>query len=88
MSLPEYVTINGTSYASAKLSEAAKGQIDNVQMVDAEIVRLKQQLAIAQTARNAYCSALVGEVKTKEAPVAEKPKKARAPRKPKAVSPA
>ncbi|RZT10651.1 hypothetical protein SAMN05216319_0886 [Duganella sp. CF402] len=89
MSLPQYVTINGTSYASEKLSAAAKAQAANVQVVDAELARLQQQIAIAQTARNAYVAALIEAVKGKGEAVAaavEKPKKPRAPRKPKAVA--
>jgi hypothetical protein len=88
MSLPQYVTINGTSYASEKLSATAREQAANVQVVDAELARLKQQLAIAQTARNAYVAALIEAVKGKGEAVAaaEKPKKPRAPRKPKAVA--
>jgi hypothetical protein len=93
MSLPQYVTINGTSYASEKLSDAAKMQAVNVQVVDAELARLQQQVAIAQTARNTYVAALIEAVKGKGAAAAaaapaaaaeEKPKKPRAPRKPKA----
>lgn len=86
MSLPQYVTINGTSYASENLSEAAKAQAANVQVVDAELARLQQQIAIAQTARNAYVAALIEAVKGKDkAAPAEKPKKPRAPRKAKAA---
>ena len=88
MNLPQYVTINGTSYASEKLSAAAKQQAINIQAVDAELARLQQQVAFIQTARNTYVSALIEAVKGKgeatEAAAAEKPKKPRAPRKPKA----
>ncbi|WP_217907486.1 DUF6447 family protein [Massilia sp. BJB1822] len=85
MTLPQYVTINGTSYASANLSDAAKTQAVNIQVVDAELARLQQQTAIAQTARNTYVAALIEAVKGREASAAaEKPKKPRAPRKPKA----
>jgi hypothetical protein len=87
MSLPQYITINGTTYASERLSAAAKEQAVNVQVVDAELTRLQQRLAIAQTARNAYVAALIEAVKGKAgAAAAEKPKKPRAPRKPKAVA--
>jgi hypothetical protein len=81
MSLPEYITINGTNYTTAKLSAEAHAQVQNIQVVDAEIGRLQQQLAIAQTARNAYSSALLNAVKasTVEMPVAAK--KVRKPRK-------
>lgn len=84
MTLPEYLTINGTNYATAKFSDAAKSQVANVQVVDAEIARLQQQLAIAQTARNAYVAALFDAVKSKEDAPAEAAKKPRAPRKAKA----
>lgn len=88
MSLPEYITLNGTRYATAKLSEPAKVQIANIKVVDAEIARLNQQLAIAQTARNAYSNALIAELKgvKEEAPAAEAPKKPRAPAKKKAAA--
>jgi len=87
MNLPEYITINGTNYATSKLSDAAKAQIANVQIVDGEIARLQQQLAIAQTARNAYSNALIAELKSAkdDAPVVEAPKKPRAPAKKKAA---
>lgn len=85
MNLPQYININGTSYASEKLSDAAKQQAINIQVVDAELSRLQQQAAIAQTARNAYVAALLDAVKGKADTAAEeKPKKPRAPRKPKA----
>lgn len=85
MNLPQYITINGTAYASDKLTDAARQQAINIQAVDAELARLQQQSAIAQTARNAYVSALLDAVKGKsEAATEEKPKKPRAPRKPKA----
>jgi hypothetical protein len=84
MTLPQYITINGTSYASAKLSAEAKSQAANIQVVDAELARLQQQVAIAQTARNAYSAALIEAVKGRAEASAETPKKPRAPRKPKA----
>jgi hypothetical protein len=85
MTLPQYITINGTSYASEKLNDVAKMQAANIMVVDGELARLQQQVAIAQTARNAYTAALIDAVKGKEeAAAAEKPAKPRAPRKPKA----
>ena len=89
MTLPQYITINGTSYASANLNEAAKIQATNILAVDAELARLQQQTAFAQTARHAYANALIEAVKGREVAVAapaEKPKKPRAPRKPKAAA--
>lgn len=81
MTLPQTITINKTVYSTDKLSEASRGQIVNIQVVDAEIARLQQQLAIAQTARNAYSNALIELVKTKSETKPEaKPRKAAAPR--------
>jgi len=88
MPLPEYVTINGTQYATARLNPQALEQVNNLQAVDAELNHLRQRMAIAQTARNAYVSALLVSMKDK-GDLAEggqvsnegKPKKARAPRK-------
>lgn len=56
------VTIDGREYDLEKLSDAAKSQIGNIQVTDQEIARLQQQLAIAQTARQAYARALQGEL--------------------------
>lgn len=84
MTLPQYITINGTAYASDKLNAEARSQAANIQAVDAELARLQRQMAIAQTARNAYTAALIDAVKGRGEAAAEKPKKPRAPRKPKA----
>ena len=56
------VTIDEKEYDSEKLSEEAKGQIVNLQVVDQEIASLQQKLAIAQTARNSYAAALNREL--------------------------
>ncbi|MEX0429805.1 DUF6447 family protein [Spiribacter insolitus] len=56
------VTIDGREYDLEKLSDAAKSQLGNIQVTDQEIARLQQQLAIAQTARQAYARALQEEL--------------------------
>jgi len=52
------VTLDGKEYDSDSLSPEAKRQLTSLQVTDAEIQRLQIQLAIAQTARNAYATAL------------------------------
>jgi len=52
------LTIDGTEYDTEQLSEAAKSQVTNIQLVDQKIAQLQQELAIVQTARNAYVQAL------------------------------
>jgi len=56
------ITIDGTEYNVADLSENARNQIVNLRVTDAEIEKLKQQLAIFQTARTAYARALSEEL--------------------------
>jgi len=56
------ITIDGTEYNVADLSDNAKQQIANLRVTDAEIEKLKQQLAIYQTARTAYARALSEEL--------------------------
>ena len=53
------VTINGKTYKIADLSEDARKQLISIQITEAEIKRIQAQLAIAQTAKNAYQQALV-----------------------------
>ena len=61
------INVNGTKYAMADLSDAARVQVLNIQTVDREINRLKMQLAIAQTARLTYAAALNAALPAAEA---------------------
>ena len=56
------LTIDGREYATEELSEAAKAQVTNIQLVDQKLAQLQQELAIMQTARNAYAQALQAEL--------------------------
>ena len=60
------VTIGGTEYNLDDLSENARSQVVNLRVTDQEISKLKQQLAIFQTARTAYARALGEELPKKE----------------------
>ena len=62
MTEPTTITINDKEYILDDLSDAAKAQLGSLQLTDQEIIRLQQQLAIAQTARNAYAQALNAEL--------------------------
>lgn len=57
------ITINNQPYDTDTLPEAAKQQLQMLALTDAEINRLQTQLAIAQTAKNAYVRALAETVK-------------------------
>ena len=52
------VTIDSKEYDTETLSDEAKNHIQNVQFCEEKMVELKRELAIAQTARNAYAAAL------------------------------
>jgi hypothetical protein len=57
------IKINNTEYDTESLPDAAKQQLEMLALTDAEIRRLQAQLAIAQTAKNAYLRALGEAVK-------------------------
>lgn len=56
------ITINNQRYNIADMTDAAKQQLANVQLVDGEIAKRQQEIAIFQTARQAYVNALVAAV--------------------------
>ena len=62
---PQTITIDGTEYNVNDLSNNAKAQVTNLRVTDAEIEKLKQQLAIFQTARTASSRALSVELPAK-----------------------
>ena len=57
------ITINNQAYDTDTLPDAAKQQLQMLALTDAEIKRLQAQIAITQTARNAYARALADSVK-------------------------
>jgi len=52
------LNIDNREFDIEGLNENARKQVQNISIVDAEIQRLKVQLAIAQTAREAFVTAL------------------------------
>ena len=56
------ITIDGKEYDTDTLSEQAKATIGSLQFVDARMQQLRNELAIADTARMAYGRALKGEL--------------------------
>lgn len=54
----ETVTINGVDYELDSLSDDAKAQIAALQLVNERLVKAEQEVAILQTARNAYAHVL------------------------------
>lgn len=56
------ITINGIEYSAADLSDEAKNTLGSLQLVDQKIAQNQQEMAILQTARNAYARALSGKL--------------------------
>lgn len=52
------VTIDDKEYALDALSDEVKANLTSVQLVDQKIAQAQQEIAILQTARNAYVAAL------------------------------
>lgn len=52
------VTIDGTDYDLDEMSDNAKAQLESLVAVDKKIGEVQQDMAILQTARNAYAVAL------------------------------
>lgn len=52
------VTIDGREYELDDLAEDAKSQLANLNLCDQRMQQLQRDLAITQTARNAYAAAL------------------------------
>ena len=56
------ITVDGVDYKLADMSDAAKAQLANIQFVDAQIQQLRNEWAVADTARLGYTGALKGEL--------------------------
>jgi len=71
------ITIDDIVYAESDLSNEAKSELGSMQICDQRIEVLQTDLAIAQTARNAYANALNGLL-PKAAPKSKAKAKAKA----------
>jgi hypothetical protein len=52
------ITIDNKQYELDDLSKDAKAQLDSIVLCDRRLAELQSEIAIVQTARNAYSSAL------------------------------
>jgi len=71
------ITIDGIAYEEGDLSNEAKAELGSMQVCDQRIATLQADLAIAQTARNAYANALKGLLPKAAAPKAKAKAKAK-----------
>jgi len=60
------LNLNGKEYVISELPQEAQQQLLNVRIAESEINRLKRELAIAETAYNAYRRSLVAAIPSKD----------------------
>ena len=56
------ITIDGKEYEIEDFSDNARAQLASMQLADQKIAQLQSEIAMAQTARNAYAQALAAEL--------------------------
>jgi hypothetical protein len=56
------IKLDDIEYNSEDLSDGAKAQLLSLQFVDAQIRRLKNEVSISETARQAYIAAVKREI--------------------------
>lgn len=56
------ITVDGVEYNSEDLSDNGKAQLASLQFLEAQMSKLKAEIAVYQTARSAYVAALKAEL--------------------------
>jgi hypothetical protein len=56
------ITVDGVDYNTEDLSENGKAQLASLQFLEVQMKKIQSELAIYQTARNAYMRALQDEL--------------------------
>ena len=56
------ITVDGVKYSLSELTENAKTQVAHIQFVESQLQQLRNEWAVADTARLAYTQALKNEL--------------------------
>ena len=56
------ITVAGIDYNTEDLTENGKAQLASLQFLEQQMAKLKSEIAVYQTARNAYAQALKSEL--------------------------
>jgi hypothetical protein len=56
------ITVDGIEYNTEDLSDNGKAQLASLQFLEVQMSRLQNEIAVFQTAKNAYISALKAEL--------------------------
>lgn len=56
------ITVDGIEYNSEDLTDNGKAQLASLQFLDVQMKKIESEIAVYQTARNAYIAALKAEL--------------------------
>ncbi len=56
------ITVDGIDYNTEDLTENGKAQLASLQFLEQQMIKLKSEIAVYQTARNAYATLLKAEL--------------------------
>lgn len=56
------ITIDGIDYHTEDLTDNGKAQVASLQFLEQQMIKLKSEIAVYQTARNAYAQLLKAEL--------------------------
>jgi hypothetical protein len=56
------ITVDGMEYNTEDLSDNAKAQIASLQFLEAQMTKIKSEIAVYETAKSAYIQALKAEL--------------------------
>lgn len=59
------ITIDGLEYNTEDLTDNGKAQLASLQFLEAQMKKIQAEIAVYQTARNAYATALKSELNDK-----------------------
>ena len=60
------ITVDNIEYNTEDLSDNGKAQLASLQFLEVQMTKLNSEIAVYQTARNAYVAALKGELEKTE----------------------
>jgi hypothetical protein len=61
------ITVDGVEYNTEDLSDNGKAQLASLQFLEVQMNKLNSEIAVYQTARNAYVAALKADLEKAEA---------------------
>lgn len=62
------ITVDGVEYETETLNDNGKAQLASMQFIEAHMIRLRNEIAVFETAKRAYTMALKNEMDKAAAP--------------------